>query len=245
MDYVVSGTIRHTGDSLRITAQLMSVSDGATRWGGRFDEKSADVLQLEDSISEQVARAIIPHLTGDEQRQLQKRGTDSAEAYEAYMRGRYHWNTFTEEGFAQALFCYHQAIALDPDYALAFAGIADYYNWVGVYGVMPFAECSAAAKEAAEKAVALDAALAEAYSALGFAIVTHDFNFAAAERQHQRALELNSKLCHGASVVWLPSADGGPLRRGRRGNAPRPRTRSAHAQRHAIARMVPVHVAQL
>ncbi|HWN09898.1 MAG TPA: protein kinase [Pyrinomonadaceae bacterium] len=192
VDYVVSGTIRRTGDSLRISAQLMSVSEGATRWGGRFDEKSADVLQLEDSISDQVARAIIPHLTGDEQRQLHKRGTDSAEAYEAYMRGRYHWNTFTEEGFAQALYCYHQAIALDPDYALAFAGIADYYNWVGVYGVMPFDECSAAAKEAAEKAVALDAGLAEAYSALGFAIVTHDFNFASAERQHQRALELNS-----------------------------------------------------
>lgn len=192
VDYVVSGTIRRTGDSLRISAQLMSVSEGATRWGGRFDEKSADVLQLEDSISDQVARAIIPHLTGDEQRQLNKRGTDSAEAYEAYMRGRYHWNTFTEEGFAQALFCYNQAIALDPDYALAFAGIADYYNWVGVYGVMPFDECSAAAKEAAEKAVALDAGLAEAYSALGFAIVTHDFNFASAERQHQRALELNS-----------------------------------------------------
>ncbi len=192
VDYVVSGTIRRTGDSLRISAQLMSVSEGATRWGGRFDEKSADVLQLEDSISDQVARAIIPHLTGDEQRQLNKRGTDSAKAYEAYMRGRYHWNSFTEEGFAQALYCYHQAIALDPDYALAFAGIADYYNWVGVYGVMPFDECSAAAKEAAEKAVALDAGLAEAYSALGFAIVTHDFNFAAAERQHQRAIELNS-----------------------------------------------------
>jgi len=192
VDYVVSGTIRRAGDSLRISAQLMSVSEGATRWGGRFDETSADVLQLEDSISEQVARAIIPHLTGDEQRQLHKRGTDSAEAYEAYMRGRYHWNTFTEEGFAQALFCYNQAIALDPDYALAFAGIADYYNWVGVYGVMPFDECSAAAKEAAEKAVALDAGLPEAYSALGFAIVTHDFNFASAERQHRRALELNA-----------------------------------------------------
>ena len=191
VDYVVSGTIRRTGASLRISAQLMSVSEGATRWGGRFDETSADVLQLEDSISDQVARAIIPHLTGDEQRQLNKRGTDSAAAYEAYMRGRYHWNTFTEEGFAQALFCYNQATALDPDYALAFAGIADYYNWVGVYGVMPFDECSAAAKEAAEKAVALDAGLAEAYSALGFAIVTHDFNFASAERQHRRALELN------------------------------------------------------
>jgi serine/threonine protein kinase/tetratricopeptide (TPR) repeat protein len=192
VDFVVSGTIRHTGDSLRISAQLMSVSDNATRWGGRFNEKSVDVLQLEDSISEQIARAIIPHLTGDEQRQLLKRGTDNADASEAYMRGRYHWNTYTEEGFAQALFCFNQAIALDPDYALAYAGIADYYNWVGVYGVMPFAECSASAREAAEKAVALDGGLAEAYSALGFAIVTHDFNFAAAERQHRRALELNT-----------------------------------------------------
>lgn len=191
VDFVVAGTIRHAGEWLRISLQLMSVRDGAARWGGRFDERSDDVLQLEDSISEQVARAIIPHLSGDEERQLHKRSTDRADAYQAYLRGRYHWNTFTEEGFAHALLCYNQAIALDPEYALPYAGIADYYNWLGVYGVMPFHECAAAAKEAAAKAVGLDPALSEAYSALGFAILTHDFDFANAARQHRRALELN------------------------------------------------------
>ncbi len=197
VDYVVAGTIRRVGDAIRVSAQLLSVREGATRWGGRFDEKDGDVLQLEDSISEQVAHALVPHLTGDEERQLQKRGTDNAEAYEAYLRGRYHWNTFTEDGFARALFCYHQAIALDPEYALAYAGIADYYNWVGVYGVMPFDECSASAKEAASKAVALDPALAEAYSALGFAIITHDFDWGSALRQHRRAIDLNPNYATG------------------------------------------------
>src|SRR6185295_3300553 len=123
-----------------------------------------DVLQLEDSISEQVATALLPQLTGDEQRQLSKRGTDNSEAFESYLRGRYYWNSYTEAGLAKALECYKHAIELDPHYALAYTGVADYYNWLGVFGIKPFAECSAAAKEAASKAVSLDSTSAEAYS---------------------------------------------------------------------------------
>ncbi len=140
---------------MRVTAQLLSVNEGVTRWAEQFDEESTDVLQIEDSISEKVAAALLPQLTGDEQRQLSKRGTDNSEAFEAYLRGRYYWNSYTEAGLAKALDCYKHAIELDPDYALAYTGIADYYNWLGVFGIKPFAECSAAAKEAASKAVDL------------------------------------------------------------------------------------------
>jgi serine/threonine protein kinase/tetratricopeptide (TPR) repeat protein len=191
VSFVLDGRIRRVGNSIRVNAQLLDVREGTTIWAGQFDEMSTDVLHLEDNLSAQVAQALVPQLTGDERRQLAKRGTDNSEAFEAYLRGRYHWSTFTEEGFARALTCYHQAISFDPDYALAYAGIADYYNFLGVYGVMPFAECSAAAKEAATKAVALDGALAEAYSALGFAVVCHDFDWKTAEAYHLRALELN------------------------------------------------------
>src|SRR5207249_2055004 len=82
-----------------------------------------------------------------------KRGTNSAQAHEAYLRGRFYWNTFTEDGFARAIVCYQQAIALDSNYALAHAGVAAYHNWLGVFSVMPFAECAAAAYEAASIAV--------------------------------------------------------------------------------------------
>ena len=197
VDYVIDGSLRRVGNRLRVTAQLLNISEGVTRWAEQFDEESTDVLKLEDSISEQVAAALLPHLTGDEQRQFAKRGTDSAKAFESYLRGRYYWNTYTEAGLAKALECYNHAIEIDPDYALAYTGIADYYNWLGVFGIKPFAECSAAAKAAASKAVELDSTSAEAFSALGFATVCKDFDWAVAEGEHRRAIEINPNYATG------------------------------------------------
>jgi eukaryotic-like serine/threonine-protein kinase len=197
VDYVVDGSLRRSGNRLRVTAQLLSTSEGVTRWAEQFDEESTDVLQLEDSISEQVVAALLPQLTGDEQRQFSKRGTESAEAFEYYLRGRYYWNTYTEAGLAKALECYNHAIALDPDYSLAYTGVADYYNWLGVFGIRPFAETSNAAKRAASRAVELDPGSAEAYSALGFATVTRDFDWAVGEGEHRRAIEINPNYATG------------------------------------------------
>ncbi len=192
VDYIVDGRIRRVGEILRVTVQLLQVGEGATRWAARFDEKFTDVLRLEDSISEQVANALIPQLAVEERQQLAKRGTYDERAFEAYLRGRYHWHSLTEEGFAKALQDYYRAIALDPHYALAYAGIADYYIFLGVYGVMPFAESSAAAIEAAMRALELDPTLAEAHAALGFAIHCHDLDWPTAEKSILRSLELNS-----------------------------------------------------
>jgi len=197
IDYVIDGTIRRVNNRIRVTAQLLDISEGVTCWAEHFDEDSTDVLQIEDSISEKVASALLPQLTGDEKRQLSKRGTDSSEAFESYLRGRYYWSSYTEVGLAKALECYKQAIRLDPDYALAYTGIADYYNWLGVFGIRPFAETSAAAKQSAAKAVELDSSSAEAYSALGFATVCHDFDWAVAEGQHRRSIEINPNYATG------------------------------------------------
>ena len=155
------------------------------------------MLQIEDSISGKVAAALLPQLTRDEQRQLSKRGTESAEAFESYLRGRYYWNSYTEAGLAKALECYHNAIERDPNYALAYTGIADYYNWLGVFGIRPFSETSALAKAAATKAVELDPTSAEAYSALGFATICKDYDWTTAESQHLRALEINPNYATG------------------------------------------------
>jgi eukaryotic-like serine/threonine-protein kinase len=197
IDFVVDGSLRRVGNRIRVTAQLLSVNEGVTRWSEQFDEESTDVLQIEDSISEKVASALLPQLTGDEKRQLSKRGTDSSEAFEAYLRGRYYWSSYTEVGLSKALESYKKAIRLDPDYALAYTGIADYYNWLGVFGIRPFAETSAAAKQNAAKAVELDPSSAEAYSALGFATVCHDFDWAVAEGMHRRSIEINPNYATG------------------------------------------------
>jgi serine/threonine protein kinase/tetratricopeptide (TPR) repeat protein len=199
--FVLDGRIRRADERIRVTLQLLDVRSGAAVWAGQFDEKFTDVLSLEDVISAKVAEAIIPHLTGVERLQLAKRGTNNPEAHVAYMLGRYHWSTFTEEGFAKSLIDFHRAIALDPEYALAYAGIADYYNWVGVYAVMPFAETSAAAKDAALIAVALDETLAAGHSALGFATLTHEFDWTVAEQHLRRALHLDPNYATGH--LWL------------------------------------------
>ncbi len=197
VNFIVEGTLRRKGDRLQVEAQLLNVGDGGVRWSGEFNEDSNDVLHIEDSISEQVANELLPQLTRDEQRKLSKRGTDKVEAFESYLRGRFYWNSYTETGLAKALECYNHAIKLDPDYALAYTGIADYYNWLGVFGVRPFAETSAAAKQAATKAVELDSNLAEAYSALGFATVCADSDWGVAEGQHRLAISLNPNYATG------------------------------------------------
>ncbi|HEY8188987.1 MAG TPA: protein kinase [Pyrinomonadaceae bacterium] len=197
VNYIVDGSLCRVGDRLQVTAQLWNVREGSTTWSQQFDEDSTDVLQIEDSISEQVTNALLPQLTRDEQHQLSKRGTDSVEAFESYLRGRYYWNSYTESGLAKALECYNHAIKLDPEYALAYTGIADYYNWLGVFGIKSFDECSAAAKDAATKAADLDPASAEAYSALGFATVCHDFDWAVAEGHHRHAIEINPNYSTG------------------------------------------------
>src|SRR5689334_19528165 len=198
--FVLDGRIRRSSDRIRVTIQLLDVRDETTAWAGQFDEQFTDVLNLEDIISSHVAEAIVPHLTVDERIRLAKRGTDNPQAHEAYLRGRFYWNTFTEEGFARAIVCYQQAIALDPKYALSYAGVAAYHNWLGVFSVMPFAECAAAAYEAAATSIELDPNLAEGHTAFGEAVLFRDFAWASAEHHLVRAIELDPN--YSPARIW-------------------------------------------
>src|SRR5919205_950410 len=200
VEFVLDGRIRRTAERIRVTIQLLNVRDETTAWAGQFDEQFTDVLNLEAVISSHVAEAIVPHLTVDERLRLAKRGTDNPQAHEAYLRGRFYWNTFTEDGFARAIVCYQQAIALDPKYALAYAGVAAYHNWLGVFSVMPFAECAAAAYEAAATSVQLDPNLAEGHTALGQAVICRDFAWASAEHHLVRAIELDPN--YSPARIW-------------------------------------------
>ena len=191
VDYIVEGNIRRIGNVLRVSVQLLSVGEGGTLWAGKFDEKYTDVLSLEDSISNKIGETLLPHLSGKERRQLQKRGTDNARAYEFYLRGRYFWNQLTVEGLARSFEFYNRAIEIAPDYALAYTGIAEYYNFLGIYGIAPFAETTAASKKAALQAISIDATSAEAYTALGFAVFMGEFDWHAAEKYMKKAIDLN------------------------------------------------------
>ncbi|MET0753629.1 MAG: protein kinase [Pyrinomonadaceae bacterium] len=200
VDYIVEGNIRRFDDTLRVSVQLLSVRDNDTLWAGKFDEKYTDVLSLEDSISQKVGETLIPHLSGKERKQLQKRGTDNAKAYEFYLRGRYFWNQLTVDGLARSFECYNRAIEIAPDYALAYTGIAEYYNFLGIFAVAPFAETAAASKKAALQAISIDETSAEAYAALGVAVFMGEFDWDATEKHLKKSIELNPN--YALARIW-------------------------------------------
>lgn len=188
--YLLEGTFHTAGDHVRLNVQLVSSDTGRSVWAAHFDEQSGDLLQLEDSISEQIAFALIPHLTGEERMKLSRAGTANSKAHEAYLRGRYHWSRSAgePEQLARALTCFMEAIAEDASYARAHSGIADYYVRLGLWGGVPPAESFAAALVSARTAVALDPTLGDAHASLGFCFWTNNRDYAAAEREFNIAI---------------------------------------------------------
>jgi serine/threonine protein kinase/tetratricopeptide (TPR) repeat protein len=200
VDYILDGSIKKAGSRLRVTVQLLSVKENAAVWATSIDETLSDVLTLEDTLSNKVIEVLLPQLTGSELQEFAKRGTEIPEAFEHYLRGRYHFNSFTEDGLAKSFVSFHRAIAADPNYALAYAGIADYYNWLGMIGVLPPQECFVPAIEAAQKAIELDPELSEAHASLGFSLHAGRYDWAGGERHLLKALNLNPSNAN--AYVW-------------------------------------------
>ena len=191
VDFILDGTIRRVGERIRVTVQLLCVAEGSTVWAEKFDENFTDVLELEDSISDKAAKVLLPQLTGEEQRRLEKRGTNDPAAYQAYLRGRYFANQFTDESLLKAIEAYKEAVSLDLEYALPYVGIADFYSWSAIFGEIPSREGFQKAKAAAERALEIDPLLGEAYAIMAFIVFLEDWNWERAERLVRRALELN------------------------------------------------------
>jgi len=200
VDYILAGNIKKAGNRLRTSVQLLNVRENAAVWATSIDETLSDVLTLEETVANKVVEVLLPQLTGSELADFSKRGTDVPEAFEHYLRGRYHFNSFTEDGLAKAFLSFHSAIAADPGYAAAFAGIADYYNWLGIIGVLPPKECFQPAIEAASKAVELDESLSEAHASLGFSLHAGNYDWSRAEHHLRRAIELNPGNAN--AYVW-------------------------------------------
>jgi serine/threonine protein kinase/Tfp pilus assembly protein PilF len=200
VDYILDGNIKKANDRLRVTVQLLSVAENATIWATSIDETLADVFALEDTLSNKMIEVLLPQLTGSEREEFSRRGTSNAEAFEKYLRGRYYFNSFTEDGFAKAFISFHEAIAADPEYAHAYAGIADYYNWLGIFGVLPPQDCFQSAISAATKAIELDEELSEGHASLGFSLHAGNYDWSKAEQHLSRALELNPN--NATAYVW-------------------------------------------
>ena len=200
VDYILSGTIRRAGERIRVSGQLLDVEAGETIWAENFDEDSTDVLEIEDLISERVTVLLIPKLTGDEQQLLKKRGTDSPAAFEAYLRGRYHLYQMTPGDFARARDFFEEAVRLDPGYALAYVGLAEYYFVVGAFAPVPPRETYGRMREMAQRALGIDASLGEAYAILGYSFFG-DFDYEKVEANLRRGVELNPH--HAPARVWL------------------------------------------
>ncbi len=191
VDAVLDGRIQRAGDRIRLTVQLIRVSDGAQMWGDTFDEKYTNIFAVEDTVSEQVARSIRLELTGEEQKRLTQRPTENSAAYQAYVKGRYFWNKRTTEGLRKGLEYFQEAVALDPAYTQAYAGIADSYALLGLFTVMSPKVAFPKAKEAATKALEMDPELADAHATLGFVGLYYDCDGLAAENEFRRALRSN------------------------------------------------------
>ena len=187
-DVVLEGSAQKSGNRLRVTVRMLNVKDGAVMWSDAFDQDFTNILEVQDAISTRVTSALPLRLTPAEQTQLGKRYTANADAYKLYLEGRYAWSRASIDDFKKAEMAYRAAIALDPSYALAYAGLADLYDhWTSyVQSHEKMDACLAAARRAVE----LDDQLSETHTALGTALL-YSYDWAGAEQEYRRALELN------------------------------------------------------
>lgn len=192
VDAVLDGTVQRAGERVRVTAQLVRVRDGRVLWSGKFDARYGNIFDMQDSISEQVAEAVVPRLTADERVRLAKNYTQDTEAYQAYMTGVYFWGKRSREDLVRAIDYFQQAIQHDPRYALAYAGLSDCYNLslANYYEIVPAEEARRRMEESAFKALEIDDTLAQSHFAMAAVKEMHrDYESAFAE--YNRAIELS------------------------------------------------------
>ncbi len=193
VDAILEGTVQRLSERVRVTVQLIALEDGKTLWSGKFDERFTDIFALQDSISEQVASALVLRITGDERRHLRKRYTENTEAYHAYLIGLFFWNKRSNEALQRAVEYFQQAIEKDPDYAMAYARLADAYFLIAYREHDPLRRNEGYGKfrSAVLRALELEPFLAEAHTALATVKVKYDRDIAGAERSFERALAIN------------------------------------------------------
>ena len=190
---IVTGRVVQRGDSLQVSAEMVDVRDKTQLWGEQYSRKSTDLQAVQEEIARAISEKLRLRLSGAEEQQLSKRATTNPQAYQLYLNGIFHRRKGGFENGRKALDYFNQAVALDPNFALAFTGVADAYRYLAANSVLDPKEAYPKAKAAAQKALELDDRLAEAHVALGM-IKNDEWDWAGAEREFKRAIELNSNL---------------------------------------------------
>ncbi len=188
---VLEGSVRKVGGRVRITAQLINVGDGYHLWSERFDRDLSDVFAIQDEISLAIVDKLKVKLLGDEKEKMLKRYTQNLEAYDLYLKGRYHWNRRTPDSAEEGSITFRAGDQERPNYALAYAGLADCHSMLAQVYVLPPKEAFPKAKALASKALEIDESLAEAHTSLAFVLSGFDWDWAGAEKEFRRAIELN------------------------------------------------------
>ncbi|HSB11979.1 MAG TPA: protein kinase [Blastocatellia bacterium] len=198
---VLTGRLLRRGDHLLVKLELVDTYDGAHLWGEQYIRELADIFTLEQEISSEISERLRLKLTSAQKRNLTKGSTENSAAYQLYLKGRYHWNKRTEEAIKKSIDFFEQAIALDPKFALAYAGLADAYNLEASYSAKPFATPFLRAKATALKALSLDDKLAEAHAALAAVKLWREFDWEGGERGFRKSVELNPS--YSTAHLWL------------------------------------------
>lgn len=191
VESILEGSVRKSGDRVRITAQLISVSDGYHLWADRFDRNMEDIFAVQDEISMAVVGKLKVELQEGEEEKLTKRHTQNKEAYQLYLKGRYHWNRRSPKDMILAVDCFQRTIDKDPSYALPYAGIADVFNMLAEFGFIPPQQAYLKSRNLLHKALEIDDSISEIYSSLALITYCYEWDLPAAERLALRAIELN------------------------------------------------------
>ncbi len=188
---VLTGRVFHRGETLIVKTELVDGRDGSQLWGENYSRKLSDILAIEEEISREISETLRLKLSSEEEHRRSKRETESTEAHRLFLKGRFFWNKRSPDALRKGIECFRLAIEEDPEYALAYAGMADCYNNLGFYNYEAPAESFPKAKAAARRALELDGDLAVARTALGYALLYYDWDWDGAEREFRRAIELD------------------------------------------------------
>ena len=199
--HVLEGSVRRAGNRVRVTAQLIAIADGCHLWSERYDREMNDIFAIQDEISEAIVGALEVKLV---RRTGQPAHTPDIESYTAYLEGRYHFSQYTASGIARSLECFERAIALDPDYAAAHAGLAEIYIYKTLFGPRRSRDAVAKALAAAEKAIQLNPGEVDGYLARGLIRGTCEHDWRGAAQDFDRALQLHpdSSAAHYRRAIW-------------------------------------------
>lgn len=188
---ILNGRVVQRGDQLMLSLELIDVQTENVIWSEQYDRKQADLVSLQREIARDVSSKLKTKLSGADEQKLVKTYTANAEAYKLYLQGRFYWGKREEKDLKNAIDYFNRAITVDANYALAYAGLADSYALLSSFNFTPPTEAIPKAREFANKALSLDATLAEPHTTLGLAYLQFDYDFAGAEREYKRAIELN------------------------------------------------------